>query len=184
MGNFSFKIDDVGKLKPYSDKVDRNLSDMSNFYFNQDAVQGRLEEDPLIYEVYGHENDGEGDLSFATTIMYPGKIGNEYFMTKGHYHTKTSRSEVYYCLEGEGYLLIQDENDESKYEKMTPNTLVYVPPGYAHRSINTGDDEFVFLAVYPSDAGHDYGSIEEKGFSKLFAEKDGELEIIENPDFE
>lgn len=180
MNNISFKIDDIGKMKPFSEKVERNLSDMKSFYKNQEAVEKRLKEDPLIYEVYGHENEGEGNLSFATTIMHPGKIGNEYFMTKGHFHTKKSRSEVYYCLDGEGYLLIEDRKGNSEYRRMFPNSLVYVPPGHAHRSINTGDNNFVFLAVYPSDAGHEYGPIKEQGFSKIFIEKNNELHIVNN----
>ena len=183
MNNIGFKIDDFGKMKPFSDKVERNLSDMKSFYRDQNAVEKNLEEDPLIYEVYGHENNGSGDLSFATTILFPGKIGDEYFMTKGHFHTKESRSEIYYCINGEGYLLIEDENGNTSYEKMTPNSVVYVPPGYAHRSINTGENNFVFLAVYPSDAGHEYGPIKEEGFSKLFVERNNELKIISKNDY-
>ena len=33
--------------------------------------------------------------------------------------------------------------------------------------MDTGDDPFVFFAVWPGDAGHDYASIESVGFAKL-----------------
>ena len=64
---------------------------------------------------------------------------------------------------------------------MEPMRIVYVPPYHAHRTINTGNEPFIFLAVYPSDAGHDYGSIAEKGFSKIVVEKDGKVEVMYNP---
>ena len=35
--------------------------------------------------------------------------------------------------------------------------------------------------VYPANAGHDYGTIESKGFRKLVVCRDGKTEIIDNP---
>jgi glucose-6-phosphate isomerase len=32
--------------------------------------------------------------------------------------------------------------------------------------VNTGEDPFVFFAVYPGQAGHDYGTIEQTGFPR------------------
>jgi len=46
---------------------------------------------------------------------------------------------------------------------MGPGTLAYVPPRWAHRSVNSGDHPYVTLAVYPAQAGHDYLAIEESG---------------------
>jgi glucose-6-phosphate isomerase len=51
---------------------------------------------------------------------------------------------------------------------------VYVPPGWAHRTVNTGDDDLIFLAVYFGDAGHDYAAIEDSGFAvRVLATSDG-----------
>ena len=47
---------------------------------------------------------------------------------------------------------------------MRPGTVAYVAPCWAHRTVNTGSEPFVFLAVYHGDAGHDYGTIETEGF--------------------
>jgi glucose-6-phosphate isomerase len=47
---------------------------------------------------------------------------------------------------------------------MGPGTVAYVPPNWAHRTVNTGEEPFVFFAVYPGQAGHDYGTIEKTGF--------------------
>ena len=53
---------------------------------------------------------------------------------------------------------------------MTPGVIGYMPPGWAHRSVNTGSEEYQFLAVYPGSAGHDYGWVVENGMGeRIFA---------------
>lgn len=37
------------------------------------------------------------------------------------------------------------------------------------------------LFVFAADAGHDYGSIETKGYHKIVVEKDGKPAIVDNP---
>ena len=81
----------------FSEKAEttkRFLSQMKNMYCDTAAAEKILEkEDPLIYEFYELGcPEREGDLAFGTTILYPGKIGDEYFMTKGHFHTKLDTS--------------------------------------------------------------------------------------------
>lgn len=65
--------------------------------------------DPLLYEFYGLDlpEDDSGVLQFGTTILYPGKVGEEYFMTKGHFHTILDTSEIYYGLSGRGMMLME-----------------------------------------------------------------------------
>jgi glucose-6-phosphate isomerase len=48
---------------------------------------------------------------------------------------------------------------------MFPGSLHYVPGKVAHRTINTGKQVLSFGACWPSDAGHDYNTIMEKGFN-------------------
>jgi glucose-6-phosphate isomerase, archaeal len=38
----------------------------------------------------------------------------------------------------------------------------------------------VTFFVYRADAGHDYGTIETKGYRKRIVEKDGKPEIVDN----
>ncbi len=165
-----------------SKRIVRRLSDMRGYFQDSDAYERMLAENPIIYEVYAIEQDEkEGDLNFATTIIHPGKVGDEFFMTKGHYHSKADRSELYLCLKGRGMMLTQDMEGNAEWIEMEPMRMVYVPPYHAHRTINTGNKPFIFLAIYPSDAGHDYGSIAEKGFSKIVVEKDGKVEVMDSP---
>jgi glucose-6-phosphate isomerase len=42
---------------------------------------------------------------------------------------------------------------------MRRSRMVYVPPHWAHRSINTGNEPLISFCVYPGDAGHNYGDI-------------------------
>ena len=63
-------------------------------------------------------------------------------------------------------------------EAMEPGRLVYVPPYWAHRSINTGDEPLVSLCIYPGEAGHNYGDIEKQGFPKRIFKIDGQVKIV------
>lgn len=170
----------------------RKASDMVHMFADTEAAKKAAEsENPLIYEYYGLEysekNGGiglpekEGGLYFSTTIIYPGKIGNEYFMTKGHFHSILDRAEVYYCLSGKGKLIMETPEGETEVRDVEQGKAVYVPGRWSHRSVNTGTEPLVMIFIYPGDAGHDYGTIEEKGYRKLIVEKDGEATLVDNP---
>jgi glucose-6-phosphate isomerase len=47
--------------------------------------------------------------------------------------------------------------------------------------VNVGDEAFSFLAAWPGDAGHDYGTIEQTGFAQLVVERGGEPAFVDNP---
>ena len=65
---------------------------------------------------------------------------------------------------------------------LKPNTILYVPPRWAHRSVNaSAEEDLVFYFVYPGNAGHDYGTIEKQGFRKLVVEQGGSPVIVDNP---
>lgn len=57
---------------------------------------------------------------------------------------------------------------------MKPGSVHYIPGKVAHRVVNTGDEPLVFLASWPSDAGHDYASIRTSGFGKRMVLRKGE----------
>ena len=66
-------------------------------------------------------------------------------------------------------------------KELKPGDALYVPGRWAHRSINTGSEPLVMFFVYRGDAGHDYGTIEEKGYRKLVLEQDGKPVLVDNP---
>jgi len=160
--------------------ITRRLSDMRGFYADKDAVAASLATDPLIYRVDEIEVPQEvGQLLYSITVIFPGKIGDEYFMTKGHYHEREECAEIYFGLRGRGYLIMQTRDGRCAHLEMRRGTVAYVPPYWGHRTVNVGDEPFVFYAVYPAQAGHDYRSIEETGFRVRVVERDGRPVIID-----
>lgn len=111
-----------------------------------------------------------GGLFFGITRIMPGKVGDEYFMTKGHFHRNSDTAEFYWCVEGEGVLILMDMNRNVWAEKMFPGSLHYIPGNVAHRVANVGVTPLVFDACWPSDAGHNYEEIAMNGFAMRLKE--------------
>jgi glucose-6-phosphate isomerase, archaeal len=172
-----------GLLTPHHNHITRRLSSMKGQYADQPAFDTMLaQEDTLIYEVYENKvPEVPGQLLHGTSIVHPGKVGDEYFMTKGHFHKVLATAEVYYCLHGHGFMMMETPEGESSAMELLPGMVLYVPPCWAHRSINIGNDDLVTLFIYPGDAGHDYGTIETKGFRKIIVENDSQPAIVDNP---
>ena len=161
----------------------RHLSQMQNMFYDTEAAKKILEtENPLIYEFYELGcPERPGDLAFGTTILYPGKIGKEYYMTKGHFHTILETAEVYYLLSGQGYMVMESPEGDTVEIPLSGGQAVYVPRRYAHRTVNTGNEPLITFFTFAADAGHDYGTIETKGYHKMIVENQGKPEIVENP---
>ncbi|MCA9914274.1 MAG: glucose-6-phosphate isomerase [Anaerolineae bacterium] len=187
MQPFKSEVDfQSGIFSPQRTLLQRYLSQMKHMYADQDAVDKILakEGDRLIYEVYGTEiPEEEGHIPHCTTIIYPGHIGDEYHMTKGHYHARRDQGEVYLGTAGQGYLIMQTEEGHTSELAMVTGTAAYVPPYWAHRTVNTGNEPFIFFAAWAGEAGHDYGTIEQVGFRKLLVQHDGHPAIIDNPKY-
>jgi glucose-6-phosphate isomerase, archaeal len=159
---------DRGSLVPSGAPFVRRLSEMAGAFEDEAAVNRILGrgDDPIIYAGYDGDVPHEpGQLVFRITVISPGTVGSEYFMTKGHHHVRDS-AELYLGVSGEGIMLMETRDGDFATELLLPSALVYVPPGWAHRTVNTGTVPLVFLAAYYGDAGHDYRSVERSGFSR------------------
>ncbi|MGA2790674.1 MAG: glucose-6-phosphate isomerase family protein [Candidatus Bathyarchaeia archaeon] len=176
---------DDGVLSP-STSTKRSLQDLHAFFADKQATESILKtgQDPIIYEVYEclHPQEG-GHMNYGTTILYPGKIGKEFYMTKGHFHLNEASSEVYLGLDGEGLILLQSRTGNSEQVRMSMGDVIYVPPGWGHRVVNPGTQKLVFLFTYQADAGHDYETVQKRGFPKLVVEEHGRVEVVDNPKF-
>lgn len=171
-------------LNEYDSHIVRRLSSLQGQFLNQAAYRSMLvEEDALIYEVFEIKRpEIPGELLYGLSVVHPGKVGDEYFMTKGHFHSVLDTTEVYYCLRGAGFMVMETPEGDWAVEPLRPNSVLYVPPRWAHRSVNAScHEDLVTFFVYPANAGHDYGSIEKSGFRKLVVEQMGEPTIIDNP---
>lgn len=167
------------------DRLTKKLKDLENIFENRAAYRD-MDEETIVYEVassFSTPLNTQGGLFYGITHIYPGKVGNEYFMTKGHFHSIRNRAEYYMTLEGEGMLLLMDENGVTRAEKMIPGSIHYIPGHTAHRTANVGHSILSFSAVWPADAGHDYDTISDHGFSKILIDHNGSAELIDNSHF-
>ena len=165
------------------ERQSKRLSQMRGMFADGDALEAAIaKKDEIIYDVFPIKPPADmGDLASGTSILYPGKIGEEYYFTKGHFHNILMTAEVYFGMAGEGLMLLENKEGDWDTLPITPGATVYVPKGYAHRTVNTGSVPLVTYFWFRSDAGQDYGSIEEKGYRKLIVERDGKPVFIDNP---
>ena len=177
------RFDPTTGASPGREPIRRHLSDMRSMWGDQDAAAALTESDPLIYEYYDMGVPPlSSEVAYGTSTTWPGKVGDEYFMTKGHFHSVLEAAEVYYCLSGRGLMLMESPEGDWEAQELVPGHAVHVPGRYAHRSINTSLGEpLVTFFAFPANAGHDYGTIEQRGFAKLAVERDGRPELIDNP---
>lgn len=178
-------IDGVtGAVTPATGRYVKKLSALRDLYERPEQVDAYIAAhgDVAAYDVIEYRPDGS-DICFGTTIMYPGKIGREYFLTRGHFHAKTDRGEVYYTQSGEGVLLLHSRSGETRSVAMKPGVCAFIPPEWAHRSVNTGPEKLVFVWMCSIDAGHDYGEVATRGMRELAVERDGHPAIVANPKY-
>ena len=173
-----------GAMTPSTGQYSKRLSELRDLYRDKKALDEILANkgDVVAYEVQEFTQP-DADIFFGTTTMYPGRVGEEFFMTRGHFHMRRDRGEVYYTQSGEGLLLLESRVGETHTVAMRPGSCVLIPPDWAHRSINTGNVPLVFVWVCSTDAGHDYGDILKRGMRKLVVCKDNTVQVVTNLDF-
>lgn len=169
-----------GHLDPAGLAVERRLVDMEGMYQQEEVADG----DQLVYRVYMVPvPEQNSEISCSTTILEPGLVGEEYFMTKGHFHQVRDRSEVYIGLSGYGLLVMATEDGGDVTQPIERGSMNYVPGGWAHRTVNVGDTPLVFFAAYVGDAGHDYTTIERSGFPVAVLRGEDGPRVVPNPKY-
>ncbi len=153
----------AGSVDPAGPVLVRRLSDLEAVFADAAAWRRQLENgNPVVYTVASSPvPEISRELPQSITTIYPGDCGGEFYMTKGHQHPDP-QAEIYLGLTGVGGLLLFD-GERSQWIDMEPGVIGYIPPGWAHRSVNVGNEPYRFLAVYPGSAGHDYQWVLEHG---------------------
>lgn len=167
---------------------EKRLGDLDGVFADQAAFETRAAADPdeLVYEVFDHRSEERaGDLIFGTSILYPGTVGAEFHLTRGHLHAQADRSEIYVCLAGHGVMLMETVEGETQAVELRAGQTVYVPGHWIHRSVNVGSEVFVTQFCYPADSGQDYEIIERSGgMRELVVEApDGGWALERNPNW-
>lgn len=193
---FAFEIDqpvtlDIaadGTITGRSRRYEKVAADLSGVYRDNAAWRSQVETDGadrLVYWVDDHRyQEGPGALIVGTSTLLPGRVGEEFAMTRGHLHAVADRAELYYCLSGRGVMLLETVDGRSEAVELTPGKAVDVPGHWIHRSVNVGDEPFVTLFCYAADAGQDYAIIADaKGMSSLVVTDGvGGWTTVPNPD--
>ena len=136
-----------GLLYPHHNHLTRRLSALARLFDDQAAYETLCAAgDPMVYEVYEIKaSEIAGQLQHGLTIVHPGKVGNEYFFTKGHFHKVLETAEIYMTFRGHGYMMMETPEGEWAAEELSPNRILYIPPRWAHRSINVGIEDLVMF---------------------------------------
>lgn len=123
----------------------------------------------IAYRMYrgtGMEKDrnslfNEG-LRYDLTVISPGKLGNEYMKTLGHYHPFApggvfTYPEVYQVVSGKAHFLMQrggalnGEVTSFLIADFEEGDILLIPPFYAHATVNPGDDYLVLANFIAKD---------------------------------
>ena len=148
------EIDFLDLKKHYDRILVRKYSDMESSFLE------KLSEDAIIYKVYITDY---GDFEEGLTMINPGTVGKEFFMTKGHKHKKDS-PEIYILIKGKGKLIIQENS--TKIIDLKKNVYYHIPGTSGHRLVNVGEEPLEVLTIYGKNAGHDYDFKVEKSILK------------------
>jgi len=154
------------------------MSDLEGLFADQVAWKKAVEGgNPVVYSVTSSPvPEINRELPQSITTISAGATAGELWMTKGHQHPD-HQGEIYFGLQGKGGLLMFD-GKETHWLEITPGTMGYIPPGWAHRSVNIGQAPYSFLAVYPGGAGHDYGWVLEHGMgNRVYAGAEGSVDL-------
>jgi glucose-6-phosphate isomerase len=161
----------TGIISPSGHSTRRRLAHLAELFEDQEALAA-MDPETVVYQTYGCPGDAPGEqLLYGTTVLMPGRVGRECFMTRGHFHTHPLRGEICLTVSGQGVLLLMDREGQTRREPMSAGSLHDIPPPLAHRVVNTGEVPLIFFVTWMSDCGHDYESIRTKGFgTRILAE--------------
>ena len=119
-----------------------------------------------------------GQVKFCISKLYPGTVGDECFMTKGHYHAVLETGEVYLCLRGRGLMMMKTADGQCRWEEFAPG-----PAGLRAAVLGASLDQHGrraadFAVPVPGDAGHNYGDIRTEGFPKRVFRREGRVAMV------
>lgn len=174
-GRLTIGVD--GSMAGASGSYTKRLGDMAGVYRDAEAYAEQVATrgaDTVVYTVQEHRNVTDaGALIIGTSTLLPGRVGEEFAVTRGHLHARPDRAELYHCLSGRGVMLLETVDGRTEAVPLVAGEAVHVPGHWVHRSVNTGDEPFVTLFCYPADAGQDYELIQRAGGMAALVVADG-----------
>ena len=162
-------LPESGELAGNNGRYEKFLGDLEGLYRDGTAHRAALAADtgaPVYWVESSNTEPTDGGLITGISVLEPGRIGDEFAMTRGHIHAAHQHAELYVGLAGHGVMLLETIDGRSRAVEVLPGEAVYVPGHWVHRSVNVGTESFVTLFCYGSAAGQDYGIIERAGGMK------------------
>ena len=181
------RIDATGVMTGHNGSYDKFLRDMAGVYQDAAAFAAEIAAGhggTLVYRVEENRvGSGSGALVLGTSTVLPGRIGEEFALTRGHLHRVADRAEVYHCLAGRGVMLLESLDGRSRAIELNPGDAVHVPGHWIHRSVNIGPEPMVTAFVYNEDAGQDYDLIAQAGGTAqlVVPDRDAGWRTVANP---
>jgi glucose-6-phosphate isomerase, archaeal len=175
-----------GRLGNASGRYTKCLSDLAGLYADEAAFSDAVKRgDDIVYDVTDFRPSSQsGDMIFGVTRMSPGRIGDEFFLTRGHIHARADRPEIYYGETGQGVMLLESPEGEIRALPIGSRDVCYVPPFWIHRSVNVGAIDLVMTFAYPADAGQDYAIIERSSGMRARVVTDGDSwKLVDNTSY-
>ncbi len=117
------------------------------------------------------------------TVVAPGKLGQEFTKTFGHYHGVLV-DEKYFVAEGTGVLVLENEK-EVFLVKAGVGDEVVIKPEYGHSWSNVGKGDLVLLDNWSiPHSPTDYAQIKRlHGMAYYLVEESGEIKSVANSNY-
>lgn len=133
-------------------------------------------------------NIRKNKLRYDVTLIRPGRLGNEFMKTAGHYHWG-DYGELCEVLYGKAWCLLQKKNTKNSriiedviLVKAGLGDKIVIPPGYGHILINTGKTNLVIAHWVSSEFSPEYELYKTAGGAAYFVFEDNLGERFEiNP---
>ena len=109
-----------GLLLGNNGRYEKFIADLAGLYRDEAAYSGALAADdgkPVYWVESSHTEPGEGGLITGISVLEPGRVGEEFAMTRGHIHANHGYSELYSCLAGHGVMLLETIDGRSEDRK-------------------------------------------------------------------
>ncbi len=168
---------DQGTMTGCTRLYEKRLRDLDDVFSDRRAWRRRLAAcgNETVYEVCEFRGGGGvGDLIFGTCTVHPGRVGLEFYMTRGHLHLPPDRAEALHGQRGAGVVMMESLAGEVSAVELHPHEVVYVPPFCIHRLVNVGSENLVTLFFQSADTCHDYDAVTRtRGFRSLITGADG-----------
>ncbi len=183
-------------IKPEPDI--RYLEDASHVLYDKpDNAENR----PLYYMYRGvsyavhQELFRKAGLRYDLTVILPGKIGQEFIKTIGHFHPMKPTGhetypEYYEVLNGEALYLLQKNSRSGEVEEVKviaakKGDRIFIPPGYGHVTINPGDQPLIMSNLIENSFQSLYEPFAEKhGAAYYYIQlESGKGDFIKNPHY-